>query len=68
MDPVRKAVLQTVLRWAAGMGGGSAGITGGIEVLAWAPFGIPLPLLLGGISSFAGLGLGILDKIPERAP
>jgi hypothetical protein len=66
MDPVHKAVWQTVCRWAAGMGGGSAGLTGGMEVLAWAPLGIPLPFILGAISSLAGLGLGILDKIPER--
>lgn len=66
MDPVRKAVLQTVCRWAAGMGGCGAGLTGGMEMLTWAPFGIPLPFLLGAVSSIAGLGLGILDKLPER--
>lgn len=48
------------------MGGGGAGLTGGMEMLTWAPFGIPLPFLLGAVSSIAGLGLGILDKLPER--
>jgi lysozyme len=71
MDPVHKAVWQTVCRWAAGMGGGSAGLTGGMEVLAWAPLGIPLPFILGAISSLAGLGLGIWrcsPAAPATAP
>lgn len=72
MTPVRKAVLQSVFRWMTVTGGSSTGIAGanvaGVPVDALGALSPWIPVVLGITTSLAGLGLSILDKIPDAEP
>lgn len=71
MNPIRKAVLMAICRWAMGLSAGGAGSSGGLvltlpnDALMHLPFGAWLPLTFAAIGSVAQLGASILDKIPD---